>query len=173
MGLRDYTLFDIIVRNARLYPQNMAIIFEDRRLTHGEYLIRVERLAAGLAAADIGTGDRIGIVSLNCLEYLDLCGAAARLGAILLPINWRLRSEEMVQILNDATPKLVFADIDHQPVIAAARARLPSVERYYALGAAQPPFAAYAPASSCAIMRRACTLPWREPWTRQGCSWRA
>jgi acyl-CoA synthetase (AMP-forming)/AMP-acid ligase II len=74
MGLRDYTLFDIISRNARLYPQRTAIIFEDRRITHGEYLIRVEQLAAGLAAAGTGTGDRIGIVSLNCLEYLDLCG---------------------------------------------------------------------------------------------------
>jgi acyl-CoA synthetase (AMP-forming)/AMP-acid ligase II len=144
MGLRDYTLFDIISRNARLYPQRTAIIFEDRRITHGEYLIRVEQLAAGLAAAGTGTGDRIGIVSLNCLEYLDLCGAAARLGAIVLPVNWRLSSEEMVQIFNDATPKLVFADAEHQSVIAAARARLPSVERYYALSAAQSPFEAYA-----------------------------
>jgi hypothetical protein len=98
MGLRDYTLFHIISRNARLYPQRAAIVFEDRRVTHGEYLIRVERLAAGLAAAGSGTGDRIGIVSLNCLEYLDLCGATARLGAIVLPVNWRLSSEEMVQI---------------------------------------------------------------------------
>ena len=144
MGLRDYTLFDIISRNARLYPQHTAIIFEGRRIAHGEYLTRVERLAAGLAAAGTSMGDRIGVVSLNCLEYLDLYGAAARLGAIVLPVNWRLSGEEMVQILNDATPKLVFADAEHQSVIAAARAQLPSVERYYALGTAQSPFAPYA-----------------------------
>jgi acyl-CoA synthetase (AMP-forming)/AMP-acid ligase II len=97
MGLRDYTLFDIISRNARLYAQRTAIILEGRRITHGEYLTRVERLAAGLAAAGTGMGDRIAIVSLNCLEYLDLYGAAARLGAIILPVNWRLSGEEMVQ----------------------------------------------------------------------------
>ena len=144
MGLRDYALFDVISRNARLHPQRTAIVFEGKRITHHEYLARVERLAAGLAVAGVSTGDRIGIVSLNCLEYLDLYGAAARLGAIMLPVNWRLSAEEIVQVLNDATPKLVFVDAEHQPVVAAARDRLPSVQRCYALGAAQAPFVAYA-----------------------------
>ena len=144
MGLRDYSLFDIIARNARLHARRTAIVFEGKRITHGEYLARVERLAAGLAVAGVGTGDRMGIVSLNCLEYLDLYGAAARIGAIVLPVNWRLSAEEIVQVLNDATPKLVFADADHQSIIAAARGRLPSVQRCYAFGAAQAPFVAYA-----------------------------
>ena len=144
MGLRDYALFDVISRNARLHPQRTAIVFEGKRITHHEYLARVERLAAGLAVAGVSTGARIGIVSLNCLEYLDLYGAAARLGAIMLPVNWRLSAEEIVQVLNDATPKLVFVDAEHQPVVAAARDRLPSVQRCYALGAAQAPFVAYA-----------------------------
>jgi acyl-CoA synthetase (AMP-forming)/AMP-acid ligase II len=144
MGLRDYTLFDIISRNARLHAQRTAIIFEGRRITHREYFGRVERLAAGLAAAGVSTGERIGVVSQNCLEYLDLYGAAARLGAIMLPVNWRLSAEEIVQALNDATPKLVFVDAEHQQVIAAARDGLPSVQRCYAFGAAQPSFLPYA-----------------------------
>lgn len=144
MGLRDYSLFDVISRNARLHPQRTAMVFEGKRITHREYLARVERLAAGLAVAGVTPGDRIGIVSLNCLEYLDLYGAAARLGAIMLPVNWRLSADEIVQVLNDATPKLVFVDAEHQPVVAAARDRLPSVQRFYALGAAQAPFVAYA-----------------------------
>ena len=49
MGLRDYTLFDIISRNARLHAQRTAIVFEGKRITHREYLGRVERLAAGSA----------------------------------------------------------------------------------------------------------------------------
>ncbi len=143
MGLREYSLFDVIARNARLYPKRTAIVFEGKQITHGEYLARVERLATGLAVAGVNTGDRIGVVSLNCLEYLDLYGAAARLGAIMLPVNWRLSAEEIVQVLNDATPKFVFVDAEHQPIIAAARDRLPSVQRCYALGAAQAPFVAY------------------------------
>lgn len=144
MGLRDYTLFDIISRNARLHARRTAIVFEGKRITYGEYFARVERLAAGLAAAGVSAGERIGVVSQNCLEYLDLYGAAARLGAIMLPVNWRLSAEEIVQVLNDATPKLVFVDAEHQPVIAAARERLPSVQRCYAFGAAQAAFAPYA-----------------------------
>ena len=65
MGLRDYSLFDIIARNARLHARRTAIVFEGKRITHGEYLARVESLAAGLAVAGVGTGDLIGIVSLN------------------------------------------------------------------------------------------------------------
>jgi long-chain acyl-CoA synthetase len=143
MGLRDYTLFDVISRNARLHAQRTAIVFEGRRITHREYLARVERLAAGLAATGVSAGERIGVVSQNCLEYLDLYGAAARLGAIMLPVNWRLSAEEIVQVLNDATPKLLFVDAEHQPLIAAARDRLPSIQRYYALGTAQAAFAPY------------------------------
>src|SRR5689334_14289961 len=101
MGLRDYTLFDIISRNARVHAQRTAIVFEGERITHRDYLGRVERLAAGLAAAGLGPGERIGVVSQNCLEFLDLFGAAARLGAIMLPVNWRLSVEEVVQVLND------------------------------------------------------------------------
>ena len=143
MGLRDYTLFDVISRNARLYPQRTAISFEGRRITHGEYLARVERLAAGLAAAGVGAGDRVGIVSLNCPEYLDLYGAAAKLGAIVLPVNWRLSADEIVHALNDGAPKIVLADAEHQPVLAAARGRLSSVRLFYAFAAARAPFAPY------------------------------
>ena len=144
MGLRDYTLFDIISRNARLHAQRTAIVFEGKRITHREYLGRVERLAAGLATVGVSAGERIGVVSQNCLEYLDLYGAAARLGAIMLPVNWRLSAEEIVQVLNDATPKLVFVDAEHQAVIAAARDRLPSVQNCYAFGATQALFKSYA-----------------------------
>ena len=51
MGLRDYTLFDVIARNARLFRDRTALIQEGQRVTHGEYLARVERLAGGLASA--------------------------------------------------------------------------------------------------------------------------
>ena len=51
MGLRDFTLFDVVQRNACLYADRLAFVFEKERVTHGAYLARVERLAAGLARA--------------------------------------------------------------------------------------------------------------------------
>jgi long-chain acyl-CoA synthetase len=73
------------------------------------------------------------VLGKNSLEYFLLYGAAAALGAIILPINWRLSADEVIFNLNDGTPKLLFVDPEYQSMIAAARERLPSVQRYFDL----------------------------------------
>jgi acyl-CoA synthetase (AMP-forming)/AMP-acid ligase II len=143
MGLRDFTLFDIVARNARLYPDRLAFAFEDQRITHAAYLARVERLAAGLVDAGIQPGDRIGILSQNNLEFVDVYGAAARLGAILVPINWRLSAEEIAHATADAAPRIVIADAGNQAVLQGAQPKLPTVERWYGIGGSAAPFAPY------------------------------
>ena len=93
MALRDFTLFDIVERNARLHPNRLAFALDGERVTHSAYLARAERLAAGLARAGVRPGDRVAVLSQNNLEFVDLYGAVARLGAILVPNNWRLSAE--------------------------------------------------------------------------------
>jgi long-chain acyl-CoA synthetase len=93
----------------------------------------VDRLAAGLQQAGILKGDRIGVLGKNSLEYFLLYGAAAAVGAIILPINWRLSAEEVIFNLNDGTPKLLFADSEYQAMIGQAKVRLSSVKRYFNL----------------------------------------
>jgi long-chain acyl-CoA synthetase len=135
MGLHDYTFYDLINRNAVCFQNRPAWLEADdqRILTFAEVKLHVDRLAAGLQQAGIEKGDRIGVLGKNSLEYFLLYGAAAALGAIILPINWRLSAEEVVFILNDGTPKLLFADPEYQIMIAAAKERLPSVQRYFNL----------------------------------------
>lgn len=144
MGLRDFTLFDIVARNARLYPDRLAFAFEDKRITHAAYLARVEQLAAGLAHSGVEPGDRIIVLSQNNLEFVDLYGTAARLGAIVVPINWRLSAEEIAYIAADVAPKIVIADAGNQAILQGARQKLPTVERWYGIGANAIPFAPYA-----------------------------
>ncbi|MCK9216183.1 MAG: AMP-binding protein [Rhodoferax sp.] len=111
MSLRSFTLHDLITRNARWYGSSTALVFGDQRVTHDQYAGRTARLAAGLAAAGVGQGDRLAILAPNCLEYVDLFGAAARLGAIVVPINWRLSAEEVAYVIEDVTPRvLIVAD---------------------------------------------------------------
>jgi acyl-CoA synthetase (AMP-forming)/AMP-acid ligase II len=143
MGLRDFTLFDIVERNARLYPGRLAFAFDGTRITHADYLARVERLAAGLGRAGVEPGDRVAILSQNNLEFVDLYGAAARLGVIVAPINWRLSAEEIAYVVADAAPKIVLADAGNQPLLQAARQQLPTVERWYGIGGSSGPFAPY------------------------------
>ena len=144
MGLRDFTLFDVVERNARLYPDRPAFVFGDDRVTHAEYLARVERLASGLAQAGIEPGDRVAISSQNNLEFVDLYGAAARLGAIVVPINWRLSAEEIAYVAGDAAPKVVIADAGNQQVLQSAQSALPTVKSWYGIGGNIAPFAPYA-----------------------------
>ena len=143
MGLRDLTWFDVLRRNAEQGPERTALLFEGERITHREALIRAERLAAGLAGRGVGPGDRVAILSQNRPEPMDALGAAARLGAILLPVNWRLGADEVAAILADGDPKVVIADPESLPLLEAARRALPATTGWYSLGEAAAPFEPY------------------------------
>ena len=144
MGLRDFTLFDVIERNAQLYADRPAFVCEGQRISHAAYLSRVVRLAAGLARAGVEPGDRIAVLSQNNLEFVDLYGAAARLGAIVVPINWRLSGPEVAYIAGDAAPKVVIADAANQPALAGVRDQLSSAGHWFGIGSCVAPFAPYA-----------------------------
>jgi len=132
MGLNDFCFYDLICRNARCF-QNRPAWFEadtDAVITFGEYKSRVDRLAVGMRNAGIGPGDRIGVVGKNSLAFFQLFGAAAALGAIVLPVNWRLSESEIAFNLNDCKPKMVFADNQFGETITGLRSQLLSVGRF-------------------------------------------
>ncbi len=113
MSLRSFTLYDIFKRNARIYPGKIAVVAADgERITHKALLAEVDRLAAGLAARGFVKGDRIAALALNHHGFFPLFGAAAALGLIVAPINWRLSAEEIRYILEDASPKMLVTDAD-------------------------------------------------------------
>lgn len=132
MGLHDFTVYDLIVRNARIFRNREAWIAGDRRMTFHEFLEETDRVAAALYHVGIRKGDRLGILSQNCLEFVLLYGAAARLGAVMLPINWRLTPAEVEYILNDGRPKVFFAGNEYLSLARELTAKLPFVEDLYA-----------------------------------------
>lgn len=134
MGLRDYTVYDLICRNARVYSERDSIVFKDMRLTHKQFKEKCDGLAAGLLRSGIRKGDRLGVVAYNSDEFMVLYGAAAKIGAILLPVNWRLQQDEVEYVLNDCSPKFVFAGPDCRKTVTDAVAKVASVERCYAIG---------------------------------------
>lgn len=144
MALNDFTFDDVYRRNAHLFPDRTAFVFEKQRITHRNYLGRIERLSAGLAREGVRRGDRVAIVSQNSLEMVDVIGAVAQLGAILLPVNFRLNAEEIGYILADGAPVLLIASAEYQEIIAAQKTSLPSVRRYFGVGSQIAPFAPFA-----------------------------
>jgi long-chain acyl-CoA synthetase len=146
MGLYDLTLYELIDRNARCFKDRRAWLEVDdgRTLTFAQYKEKVDRLACGLLHSGVKKGDRIGVLGKNSLEYFLLYGAAAAVGAIMLPINWRLSADEVQFNLNDCTPEIIFADKEYQELIEGVRDRLPSVKNYCNLKADEGKLASFA-----------------------------
>ena len=148
MTLRSFTFGDVYRRNAALFPDRTAFIFEGQRVTHSEYLHRVTRLATGLARLGVRPGDRVGVLSQNSLEMVDLIGAVALLGAILLPVNFRLSAEEVAFVLSDGGPAVIVAGADYHDVIGDLKGSLPSVRHCFGVGAAHPALTPFSELSS-------------------------
>jgi acyl-CoA synthetase (AMP-forming)/AMP-acid ligase II len=130
MGLYDFTIQDIIHKNVLFRPNEVAVVCGADRLTFAEYAKKVNQLAAGLASLGMKKGDRIGVIASNCHEFLILYGAAALLGTIMVPINFRLKAEEIRFILEDCTPRVIVVDSEHLDSIRGLVDQLSFVSRW-------------------------------------------
>ncbi len=135
MGLYDLTFFEMIRRNGRLFGDRTAWIEPDSglKLSFAGFEDRVARLAAGLQDCGVQKGQRIGVLAQNSLEYFLVYGAAAALGAIVLPVNWRLSADEALFNLEDGSPAVLLADGAFQAMLDADRSRLVSVRHRFTL----------------------------------------
>ena len=104
-------LSDLIERNAAFAPDKIAIHFEGESLTYAAFQAQIEQTARALHdELGVGRGDRVAILSLNRPDYLVLLYACARLGAMLVPLNWRLAVAEQLFILSDAGAKVLVLE---------------------------------------------------------------
>ncbi|MCX5908574.1 MAG: AMP-binding protein, partial [Deltaproteobacteria bacterium] len=95
----DFTIYDMIARNAGLYSDKEAIVYDGKRTTFKAYKRLCDQYAAGLSGEGMAAGDRIAVLAWNCEDFLILCGAVAKIGAIVVPVNWRLGEEEIEYVL--------------------------------------------------------------------------
>ncbi|MBS0524332.1 MAG: AMP-binding protein, partial [Proteobacteria bacterium] len=104
--------YDWIAHHAHRRPGQLAIddLQTHRTYSYAELHRRTDRLSGWLAAQGIARGDRVALLAPNCAEYFELQFACGRLGAIMLPLNWRLTVPELEYILADATPRLLVHD---------------------------------------------------------------
>ncbi len=135
MGLFDLTTYSIIRRNAGLHGDKTAW-YEDatgKSFSFQEIKVMTDELASGLRAKGIEKGDRIGVVGKNSLEFFLLYGASAALGAVMLPVNWRLSAAEICFNLSDGKPKIVFYDQEFAQMMKKIAPELPDVAHFLSL----------------------------------------
>ncbi len=97
---RSQALGDLPRRSARRYPDKLAVIDGDTRLTFAELEAAVDRTAAALADAGLEKGDRLALLSHNCWQFAVLDFATARVGVVLVPVNFMLGGDEIAFILD-------------------------------------------------------------------------
>ena len=119
-------LADLIQRNASFTPDKPAIVFEGDTLTYRQFAERIEKTACALKAEyRVRRGDRVAILSLNRPDYLVLLYACARLGAMLVPLNWRLAIAEQIYILKDSAAKVLALEQGFSALLPALEQDLP------------------------------------------------
>ena len=135
MGLYDFTFYDLIVRNAASFGSRICWreVEDGREVSFHQYKEQVDSLAGGLSKMGLEKGDRIGVVGRNSLEFFLVYGAAACLGAIVVPINWRLSADEICFNLNDCTPKIGFFDAEFQEMLLTNREDLSTIRHFFNL----------------------------------------
>jgi fatty-acyl-CoA synthase len=122
------TLADLIARNAAVAPDKAALHFNGTTLTYAGLARRIDAVAAGLTKEyGIAKGDRIVHLGYNSADFLVLLFAVARLGAILVPLNWRLAVPEQAYIIAHAEPKLFVVEPDFVDRLAALTAVAPEM----------------------------------------------
>jgi fatty-acyl-CoA synthase len=101
---------DLAAKRAELSPRKVALeeIATGRRRTYAELNDRAGRAAAMLAAHGIGEGDRVAILCRNRIEFFELLFGCAKLGAILVPLNWRMPAAELDGLIADSRPALLL-----------------------------------------------------------------
>jgi fatty-acyl-CoA synthase len=119
-------LSDLIERNAAFTPDRLAVRFEGSDLSYGAFAARIAAVARGLQReCGVRRGDRVALLATNHPDYLVLLFACARLGAMLVPLNWRLAVPELAFVLSDATPSVLFAGAEFAETMAALGMQFP------------------------------------------------
>ncbi|MFX0038525.1 MAG: AMP-binding protein [Promethearchaeota archaeon] len=101
---------EIINVNANKYPEKLALKDKRRQLTFKQLNERTNKLANGILKSGIQKGDKVAILSNNCIEFMELYVAAAKGGFILVPLNFRLHPDDITFIINNSDAKWLFVE---------------------------------------------------------------
>jgi len=118
---------------AEQYPEKIAVVCDEHRLTYAQFAGRVARLAGALRAAGVKPGDRVAFLSTNCHRLLEAYYGVLEAGAVLLPLNIRLAPDELAYILNDAGAVVLFVEKQFAGMVQGFRDSLTSVRDFHLL----------------------------------------
>src|SRR5262245_54993728 len=127
------TPLEFMRRSRRLYGEREALVDGDLRLTYEQLFRRCDRWSAALQKLGVGQGDRVAYIAPNTHAQLESFYAVPQIGAVLVPINYRLIADDFRYIIQHSGARVVCAHSDYLEAVDGLRADLPGVEHFVAL----------------------------------------
>ena len=124
-------------RARRLYASREAVIDGDLRLSYAQFFDRCDRWSNALQQLGVKQGDRVAYIAPNTHAQLESFYAVPQIGAVLVPINYRLTADDFAYIINHSGARIVCAHSDYLDAVDGIRAQLPNVEKFVALEGSQ------------------------------------
>jgi acyl-CoA synthetase (AMP-forming)/AMP-acid ligase II len=133
-GGSDLRVADVVRTLADRRGDRVAIQHGERTVTYGEFDERSSRLAQALLATGVRKGSRVAYLDRTAPEVIELLFAVSKIGAVLVPLNWRLAPPELSVILGNAQPVVVIAGSSYASVAADVAGKLPSSAQLIVVG---------------------------------------
>jgi acyl-CoA synthetase (AMP-forming)/AMP-acid ligase II len=116
---------NLLAKRAFLHPDKEAFVdvHQNKRLTYSQFNGNANRTANALVSIGVKKGDRVGILLMNCAEYMELFFAIAKIGAVFVPLNIRLVADELTYIIRDSSAQTIVYGHEFQKVVAEIRAK--------------------------------------------------
>ena len=128
------TLGDLWERNARLYPDSEAVVYQSQRSTYREVVHRAAQLASALSRLGALQQDRISLLARNRIEWFDYYAACEMHGYVAATLNFRLSAAELSYILNDSGASVLIFEDAYTALVDELKGRLPSVRHFVCIG---------------------------------------
>ena len=125
-------------RARRLYSNAEAVIDGALRLTYGEFFERCDRWSSALQSLGVARGDRVVYIAPNTHAQLESFYAVPQIGAVLVPLNYRLTADDFAYMINHCGARVVCAHEDYLGAVDSIRGQLTGVEHFVALEGSRP-----------------------------------
>ena len=127
------TPLDFARRARKLYGDREAVVDGDLRLTYAQFFDRCDRWSAILQKLGVAQGDRVAYIAPNTHAQLESFYAVPQIGAVLVPVNYRLTPDDFAYLINHSGARVVCAHSDYLAAVDGIRSQLPRVEHFVAL----------------------------------------
>src|SRR5882762_6189341 len=137
------TPMDFARRARKLYGEREAVVDGDLRLTYAQFFDRCDRWSSTLQRLGVAKGDRVAYIAPNTHAQLESFYAVPQIGAVLVPVNYRLTPDDFAYIINHSGARVVCAHEDYLAAVDGIRDQLPRVKHFIALEGSRPEWLEY------------------------------